>query len=138
MRMRVAVVHNRDTSGVINVFGSQNRERYNPRTVERVAKGLEAGGHTVRMIDGKMHIVEQLQDFMLRVIAGERPGMVFGIQGRESLYACARDARDAPRALRGLGAAGPRGGTGQGDRDDHVPGRRASHREVLERRLDRR
>ncbi len=83
--MRVAIVHNRDASGVINVFGPQNRERYNPRTVERVARALEAGGHTVRIIDGNMHIVERLQDFMPRVLAGERPGMVFnmayGIQG---------------------------------------------------------
>ena len=83
--MRVAIVHNRDASGVINVFGPQNRERYNPRTVERVARALESGGHTVRIIDGNMHVVEQLQDFMPRVLAGERPGMVFnmayGIQG---------------------------------------------------------
>lgn len=83
--MKVAVVHNRDRAGVINVFGPQNRERYNPRTVERVAAALEKGGHTVRVIDGNMHIVEQLQDFMPRVIEGERLGMVFnmayGIQG---------------------------------------------------------
>ena len=83
--MRVAVVHNRDTSGVINVFGPQNRERYNPRTVERVAKALEQGGHTVRVIDGNMNVVEELKDFMPRVVAGQRPGMVFnmayGIQG---------------------------------------------------------
>ncbi|MGD2218171.1 MAG: M20/M25/M40 family metallo-hydrolase [Gemmatimonadales bacterium] len=83
--MKVAVVHNRDRAGVINVFGPQNRERYNPRTVERVAAALEKGGHSVRVIDGNMHIVEQLQDFMPRVIEGERPGMVFnmayGIQG---------------------------------------------------------
>ena len=83
--MRIAVVHNRDQSGVINVFGPQNRERYNPRTVELVAKALEQGGHTVRVIDGNMNVVEQLKDFMPRVVAGERPGMVFnmayGIQG---------------------------------------------------------
>jgi D-alanine-D-alanine ligase len=83
--VRVAVVHNQDTSGVINVFGMQNRERYNPKTVERVAEALEAGGHTVRVIDGNMHVIEQLQDFMPKVVTGERPGMVFnmayGIQG---------------------------------------------------------
>lgn len=83
--MRVAVVHNSDPSGVINVFGPQNRERYNPRTVERVARALESGGHTVRIVDGNMHVVERLQDFMPRVMTGERPGMVFnmayGIQG---------------------------------------------------------
>ncbi len=83
--MRVAVIHNRDRAGVIHVFGPQNRERYNPKTVERVAASLEKGGHTVRVIDGNMHVVEQLRDFMPRVIEGQRPGMVFnmayGIQG---------------------------------------------------------
>ncbi len=83
--MRVAVIHNSDREGVINVFGPQNRERYNPKTVERVAASLEKGGHTVRVIDGNMHLVEQLRDFMPRVIEGQRPGMVFnmayGIQG---------------------------------------------------------
>ena len=83
--MRVAVIHNRDRAGVINVFGPQNRERYNPETVERVAASLEKGGHTVRIIDGNMHLIEQLRDFLPEVREGERPGMVFnmayGIQG---------------------------------------------------------
>ena len=86
--MRIAVVHNRrnpEQPGVINVFGPQNREKYNPRTVERVARALEQGGHTVRVVDGNMDVIESLKDFMPRVIAGERPGMVFnmayGIQG---------------------------------------------------------
>lgn len=83
--MRIAVVHNRDQAGVINVFGPQNRERYNPKTVERVAAALEAGGHTVRVLDGNMHVIDQLRDFMPRVMSGDRPGMVFnmayGIQG---------------------------------------------------------
>jgi D-alanine-D-alanine ligase len=83
--MRVAVIHNSDRAGVINVFGPQNRERYNPKTVELVAASLEKGGHTVRVIDGNMHLVDQLRDFMPRVIEGQRPGMVFnmayGIQG---------------------------------------------------------
>ena len=77
--MRVAVVHNSDPSAVINVFGPQNRERHNQRTVERVARALESGGHTVRIIDGNKHAVERLQDFMSRVIAGERPGRVFNM-----------------------------------------------------------
>ena len=85
--MRVAVVHNSDPSGVINGFGPQNRERYNTSTVECVARALESGGHTVRIIDGNMHVLERLQDFMPPVIAGERPGMVFnmadGIQGQQ-------------------------------------------------------
>jgi D-alanine-D-alanine ligase len=83
--MKVAIAHNRDLTGVINVFGPQNRERYNPKTIERVALALENGGHTVRVIDGNMQVIDQLRDFMPRVVAGERPGMVFnmayGIQG---------------------------------------------------------
>ncbi len=47
--MKVAVVHNRDQAGAINVLGP-HRERYNPRTVERVAAALEKDGHSVRVI----------------------------------------------------------------------------------------
>lgn len=85
--MKVAVIYNKrqDTEGVINVFGSQNQETYNPATVERVAAALEQGGHNVRIIDGNIHVIEQLQHFMPRVVQGDQPGMVFnmayGIQG---------------------------------------------------------
>ena len=87
--MKVAIIHNKDLSGVINRFGMQNLEQYNPRTVQRVADALVAGGHNVAVIDGNMHVVEKLQEFMPRVVQGERMGMVFnmayGIQG-ESRY----------------------------------------------------
>lgn len=83
--MKVAVVYNRDLSGVINVAHVQNKETYDPSTVEAVAAALERGGHNVRLIDGNMHIIERLREFMPRVVAGDRPGMVFnmayGIQG---------------------------------------------------------
>ncbi len=87
--MKVAIIHNKDLTGVINEFGLQNKEKYNINTVNRVAEALEHGGHNVRIIDGNMHVVESLQEFMPRVIEGERIGMVFnmayGIQG-ESRY----------------------------------------------------
>ncbi|HEX9708798.1 MAG TPA: M20/M25/M40 family metallo-hydrolase [Candidatus Thermoplasmatota archaeon] len=87
--MKVAVIHNRDREGVINPFGRVNRERYSQKAVERVAEALEVAGHNVRVIEGNMHVVEELQNFMPRVLAGERLGMVFnmayGIQG-ESRY----------------------------------------------------
>lgn len=87
--MKVAVIYNKDHTGVINVLGIQNRENYNPKTVEAVAAALEKGGHNVRVIDGNMHVIDSLRDFMPRVMSGERPGMVFnmayGIQG-ESRY----------------------------------------------------
>ncbi len=45
--MKVAVIYNKqqDVEGVINVFGMQNQETYNPKTVENVASSLEKGGH---------------------------------------------------------------------------------------------
>ncbi len=87
--MKVAIIYNKDMTGVINVFGMQNKEVYNPKTVKMVASALENGGHNVEIIDGNMHVIERLQNFMPKVIEGERLGMVFnmayGIQG-ESRY----------------------------------------------------
>ena len=87
--MKVAIIYNKDLSGVINVFGMQNKEVYNPQTVNIVATSLESGGHNVEVIDGNMKVIEQLQQFMPKVIDGEQMGMVFnmayGIQG-ESRY----------------------------------------------------
>jgi len=87
--MKVAVIHNKDLAGVINLFGMQSKEVYNPNTVKRVSDALEAGGHNVAVIDGNMNVIEALQEFMPRVVQGERMGMVFnmayGIQG-ESRY----------------------------------------------------
>ena len=85
--MKIAVIYNKqkDAEGVINVFGMQNQETYDPKTVERVASSLEKGGHNVRVIDGNINVIEQLQNFMPRVVQGEQPGMVFnmayGLQG---------------------------------------------------------
>ena len=87
--MKVAIIYNKDLSGVINLFGIRNKEQYNPETVKRVARALEEGGHNVAIIDGNMNMIGKLQEFMPRVVQGERMGMVFnmayGIQG-ESRY----------------------------------------------------
>jgi len=87
--MKVAIIYNKDLNAVINIFGLKNREVYNPKTVRLVAEALEKGGHNVQIIDGNMHVIERLQEFMPMVIEGERMGMVFnmayGIQG-ESRY----------------------------------------------------
>lgn len=87
--MKVAIIYNRDMTGVINTFGMQNKEIYNPKTVKLVAESLESGGHNVAIIDGNMNVVENLQSFLPKVIDGEHMGMVFnmayGIQG-ESRY----------------------------------------------------
>jgi D-alanine-D-alanine ligase len=87
--MKVAIVYNKDLSGVINIFGMQNKEVYKPETVRRVASSLEKYGHNVQVIDGNINVIEKIQNFMPRVVEGEKPGMVFnmayGIQG-ESRY----------------------------------------------------
>ena len=87
--MKVAIIFNKDMSGVINQFGMQNKEKYNPKTINLISECLEKGGHNVRVIDGNMHVIESLTEFMPRVVEGEKMGMVFnlayGIQG-ESRY----------------------------------------------------
>ena len=87
--MKVAIIYNKDRSKVINLYGIQNKEIYNTETVKNVANALETGGHNVSIIDGNMHVIEALQEFMPRVVEGEKMGMVFnmayGIQG-ESRY----------------------------------------------------
>lgn len=87
--MKVAIIYNKDLDGVINTFGMQNKEIYDPGTVQRVADALEKGGHNVSVIDGNMHLIDRLHAFMPKVMKGERMGMVFnmayGIQG-ESRY----------------------------------------------------
>jgi len=87
--LKVAVIYNKtyvEESDVINIFGPQTKERYNPKVVEKVARSLEKCGHNVKVIEGNIHVVDELQHFMPRVITGERPGMVFnmayGIQGQ--------------------------------------------------------
>lgn len=87
--MKVALIYNMDMTGVINIFGMQNKEIYNPQTIKKIASALESGGHNVSIIDGNMNVIENLQSFMPKVVDGERIGMVFnlayGIQG-ESRY----------------------------------------------------
>lgn len=87
--MKVAIVYNKkriDDQDVINVFGMTTMEHYSSKTVEEVAKALEKGGHSVKIIEGGMSFIDEMRDFMPRVVTGERPGMVFnmayGIQGR--------------------------------------------------------
>ena len=87
--MKVAIIYNKDFTNVINTFGMQNKEKYNLKTIKKVADALERSGHNVRIAEGDMNIIEKLKEFMPSVIEGERMGMVFnmayGIQG-ESRY----------------------------------------------------
>ncbi|WP_096199837.1 M20/M25/M40 family metallo-hydrolase [Bacillus sp. FJAT-45350] len=83
--MKIAIVYNRESQAVINLFGKQNREKYGLETINRIKEALLAGGHQVKTFEGDKNIIAKLEDFMPSVVSGERPGLVFnlsyGIQG---------------------------------------------------------
>jgi D-alanine-D-alanine ligase len=84
--MKIAIVYNRSSDKVINLFGLPNKETIGLQTIRRIAEGLKKGGHAVRTFEGDKDLVDRLEEFMPRVVKGERPGMVFnisyGIQGQ--------------------------------------------------------
>lgn len=86
MSMKVAVVYNRVSDSVINLFGVPNRERIGLKTIKRITDALKSGGHQVVTFEGDKDLIERLEDFLPRVMKGERPGIVFnlsyGIQGQ--------------------------------------------------------
>lgn len=87
--MKVALIYNEkniEPEDVINLFGMPTKEHYSLKAVERVARALEKGGHNVKVVEGDIRVIDELREFMPKVIAGDRPGMVFnmayGIQGQ--------------------------------------------------------
>jgi D-alanine-D-alanine ligase len=84
--MKIAIIYNRDSQAVINLFGTPNREKYGLETIQKITNSLESGGHQVQAFEGDKNIIHKLEEFMPSVISGERPGLVFnlsyGIQGR--------------------------------------------------------
>ncbi|MBU9723685.1 MULTISPECIES: M20/M25/M40 family metallo-hydrolase [Bacillaceae] len=84
--MKIAIVYNRESKAVINLFGTLNREKYGLETIRNIKDGLVAGGHQVKTFEGDKNIISKLEEFMPSVVSGERPGLVFnlsyGIQGK--------------------------------------------------------
>jgi D-alanine-D-alanine ligase len=84
--MKVAVVYNRDSQRVINLFGMPNQEKIGMKTIRRLVDALKTGGHQVAAFEADKDLVATLEDFMPQVVQGERPGMVFnvsyGLQGQ--------------------------------------------------------
>lgn len=84
--MKIAVVYNRESRSVINLFGVPNREKIGMKTIRRLEDALKQGGHQVTAFEGDKDLVRRLEEFMPRVVKGERPGLVFnvsyGIQGQ--------------------------------------------------------
>lgn len=80
--MKVVLIYNEkeiDPNDVINVFGTPTKEHYSSKDVERVARALEKGGHNVKVIEGDIHIINELREFVPKVMSGEKPGMVFNM-----------------------------------------------------------
>lgn len=84
--MKIAIIYNRESKAVINLFGVPNKEKYGLNTIEKVREALIEQGHQVRTFEGDKNIIKNLEEFMPAVISGERPGLVFnlsyGIQGK--------------------------------------------------------
>ncbi len=84
--MKIAVIYNRESEKVINLFGVANKEKYGLAAIKRIVNGLKQGGHQVIALEGDKDLVDNLEKFMPRVLKGERPGMAFnlsyGIQGQ--------------------------------------------------------
>ena len=84
--MKIAIVYNHDSQNVINLFGIPNKERIGQKTLKRISDALKTGGHQVKAIEADKNLIDRLENFMPRVMKGERPGFVFnisyGIQGQ--------------------------------------------------------
>lgn len=84
--MKVAVIYNRESQKVINLFGQPNREKYGLAAIKRILNSLKKGGHQVQAFEGDKDLIDNLEEFMPRTLVGERPGMAFnlsyGIQGQ--------------------------------------------------------
>ncbi len=74
--MKIAVVYNRESANVINLFGVRNREKIGMKTVNRLTAALKDNGHQVIALEGDKDLVERLEEFMPRFVKGERPGLV--------------------------------------------------------------
>ncbi|MDH5511193.1 MAG: ATP-grasp domain-containing protein [Nitrospinota bacterium] len=84
--MKVAVVYNRESKSVINLFGQPNKEKYGKKAIDRILDALKKAGRQAIALEGDKGLIENLEKFMPRTLKGERPGMVFnlsyGIQGQ--------------------------------------------------------
>jgi D-alanine-D-alanine ligase len=84
--MKVAVVFNRESNKVINLFGRPNQEKYGKKAIKRILDSLKIGGHQAVAFEGDKDLIDNIENFMPKVISGERPGLVFnlsyGVQGQ--------------------------------------------------------
>ncbi len=83
--MKVAVIYNRESKKVINLFGRASKEKYGLKSIQRIVNALKKGGHQVQAFEGDKDLIKRLEEFMPQALKGEKPGMAFnlsyGIQG---------------------------------------------------------
>jgi len=82
--MKIAIVYNRDSKNVINLFGIPNRERIGQMTIERIVDALKAHKHRVKAFEGDKDLIDCIEDFMPRVLKGEQPGLRNGFDSAPS------------------------------------------------------
>ncbi len=84
--MKIAVVYNRDSRNVINLFGIPSRERIGLKSIQGIVDSLKKHRHRTVALEADKDLIDKLEEFMPRVMKGELPGMVFnisyGIQGQ--------------------------------------------------------
>lgn len=84
--MKVAVVYNRDTRGVINVLGIQSREWYPEDTISKVVHALAKADHQVEAFAFDRYLLSKLKKFLPKLSKRQAPGIVFnlalGAQGK--------------------------------------------------------
>src|SRR3974377_2295832 len=83
--MKIAVVHNRDNSGVINRFGQVCPEKYGERAINAVVGALQRAGPVVQLWEGAVTVFQALAAFLPTSPECRPTGIVFnmayGIQG---------------------------------------------------------
>lgn len=83
--MKVAIVCNRDFSGIVQAFGRPCPEKYGHKTIQLVDDVLCEAGHDTLVCEGDKHLISTLGGFMPPEPDGTPGGIVFnmsyGVQG---------------------------------------------------------
>jgi D-alanine-D-alanine ligase len=84
---RVAVVRNRDTTGVIGRLGRPGPKKYTRKSVQKIVDALRERGHTVRVLEGDISLLKELRKFIPPDPRTGQPGgivlnLAHGIQGQ--------------------------------------------------------
>ena len=84
--LRVAVVCNKSSNGIISRLGSPSRGGYRKRSLRRIVKTLRMSGHSVKVVAGDMSLLSNLQEFIPPHPTSGQPGgivlnLAHGVQG---------------------------------------------------------